>query len=1381
MGNPTVAMAVTSDGNSSSFNQKFRDSQELQDLPPRTDGRVIVFKMPTFTVFDGTFMALSMVTYVVDIGTDLNLVVRYCMVNSIIWASLTLSLVLFPAIIVMILSLRWHIADGHPVTKMYWLAHVFLWGIFHRYILMFRSGVKARQSQDLMDYDELYRQQNDVCMLRMFESFMESAPQLVLQLYIMMSYHDYTAWTAITAFTSMVSLGWSIAAYTKAMRNARLDKHKMTIAGLTLQTLWRVGMIAARVASLALVATVLEGWLFLILGLHVIATFIWVVKQKTGFSSTLWEEHIFNFIMAVTYCFCFFNLKEGHSRWRMFAFYSVVVLENSLFVLLYYFLGHHEKWIKYTSLGVVFGGMILGLMCMVLYYRYFHPVGPLNPFKKWFSYQEHDPKKQGKEPQTLQDSPTSGISDNTSKISKRLSLRRNIKSLYPFVPKDSTCILSAHGVSLKSSPASAAAETISSSQLTYNKPAEVMCSVQDLLANVSCSSSDPEQCESVNDNDISGSQLPCVKDENETSPSSFERSIARELDVRLSSSDFRGGYGVEEILDSNDDGKHSDSTRSTTSQQSPETISGNLATQSSPNSVGIPPKSKNSTSSNIVRRDMSGTSILRTSVKRKGITSSSDMRITSLPHLSESYVNDTSQPSEEDALELVENSNNLKPPNVELAVIDKMHIIEVESSGLSSENQSDLESAFDDKENLSRNLPPKPVNLVVQNLDESQTTQSSVPHDYENICAVNINRAMLGVRHWKTYSDIEDRIHDNSTFKERLKLLDSTLASSHSSEYSNLKSLLARRSISMMEDCDSVLSRSLPDLSALRLETCIEEPEVEQEDENAEGAVKDDQRLMAALNQLRANKPINKSNSVDDIPNYETIWVGEVEKPETSDTSSQMNSVMSKSSLVVTIGDVRAKESLCNLYYSTMSDLSFRYYSERMRNNCSVHSRTSRRSIRDNTREMMRAISVPDNKTLLEVSEIMEEQRREEREKFHNVKDREIPPGNENDRCTVTHGETPVGAGGQDRPRRKFSMLRERFEHPWTPLKSPMKRGQPAQRRNSLQERTAKALQAGMKVFRRPRVHVITPKKSEDKDTPRLKSPFRSKTTTPTTPAIKIHSDPVDTKISKKNETEGFKVAVHRTPQNRDIGFHRQIKNTPKTSTPENVNPTSAKKTPSLVLDASKVSHLKEGPKTSTPEGNKQLQQMSILSAVSSVVPSPEALQRTNPFNQSVRRPLSENLRHDISNKRTHSSQLLKGPQITNSALVKEPTKLSFSTAKSVSNLKISKVNNNLENVQNMSNIHRTSRLGMQTSQSLLCLQTLQTSQHFPVAGASIPGSQLQVSTRSAVNIVESVSNPSSHQNVSISRIILASPQSPNFSLQKSTLSPNSKIFSRRI
>lgn len=47
------------------------------------------------------------------------------------------------------------------------------------------TALKARKTGDSEVIESYYRQQNDVCMLRLFEAFLESAPQLTLQLYVM--------------------------------------------------------------------------------------------------------------------------------------------------------------------------------------------------------------------------------------------------------------------------------------------------------------------------------------------------------------------------------------------------------------------------------------------------------------------------------------------------------------------------------------------------------------------------------------------------------------------------------------------------------------------------------------------------------------------------------------------------------------------------------------------------------------------------------------------------------------------------------------------------------------------------------------------------------------------------------------------------------------------------------------------------------------------------------------------------------------------------------------------------------------------------------------------------------------------------------------------
>lgn len=66
---------------------------------------------------------------------------------------------------------------------------------FFRYVQLLHLGLKIREDRAFINLRNFNQQQSDVCMLRLFESFMESAPQLVLQLYIMVSTDEWNPWT----------------------------------------------------------------------------------------------------------------------------------------------------------------------------------------------------------------------------------------------------------------------------------------------------------------------------------------------------------------------------------------------------------------------------------------------------------------------------------------------------------------------------------------------------------------------------------------------------------------------------------------------------------------------------------------------------------------------------------------------------------------------------------------------------------------------------------------------------------------------------------------------------------------------------------------------------------------------------------------------------------------------------------------------------------------------------------------------------------------------------------------------------------------------------------------------------------------------------------
>ncbi|KOX79298.1 XK-related protein 5 [Melipona quadrifasciata] len=136
---------------------------------------------------------------------------------------------------------------------------------------------------------------------------------------------------------------------------------------LTLQGLWRAGMLISRIAVLVLTAICLREWSLLFLGFHWLFMTIWVLLQNTDFC--------YYFIIGFIYCFDFFNLRVGKSRYRVFVFYSVIVIENIAFLIV--FVLCFKDAIKAEEIAVmtslIIGGMIIGLTSMLFYYGKFHP------------------------------------------------------------------------------------------------------------------------------------------------------------------------------------------------------------------------------------------------------------------------------------------------------------------------------------------------------------------------------------------------------------------------------------------------------------------------------------------------------------------------------------------------------------------------------------------------------------------------------------------------------------------------------------------------------------------------------------------------------------------------------------------------------------------------------------------------------------------------------------------------------------------------------------------------------------------------------------------------------------------------------------------------
>ena len=398
----------------------------------------------SFTWLDILAIVFSIGTFLADIGTDM-VVALFHLHNQDYWYfGLTAAFIVIPTLIVTGISLRWYVLDAReeptqPISTWKWIVRtIFLLlqlGPIIRYLdslmygLKFRKSVKLRNRSEQKKYFQyMVYEDTDATMLRLFECFMEAAPQLVLQIYIMVKksrfYHqiplseqayssalnetvtsflgqvgkttDSTQFPPLISpnepwfvlaqlaavFASMVSLSWSLVSYHRALRMSLPDKVNMTWPGLMVQFLWRICMIGSRVLVLALFATTYTRSIGFVCIIHWIIMFLWIISMRTSFCDNKIEELGYNAVLAVMYIFCYFNPVDSPTRFRYLTFYVFMFFENSILMFLFYSSRSFQPLFARLIVGTHFSAFVTGLCVMVIYYLYFHPTGAIRVWRR---------------------------------------------------------------------------------------------------------------------------------------------------------------------------------------------------------------------------------------------------------------------------------------------------------------------------------------------------------------------------------------------------------------------------------------------------------------------------------------------------------------------------------------------------------------------------------------------------------------------------------------------------------------------------------------------------------------------------------------------------------------------------------------------------------------------------------------------------------------------------------------------------------------------------------------------------------------------------------------------------------------------------------------
>ncbi|TRY89727.1 hypothetical protein DNTS_027606 [Danionella cerebrum] len=429
--NSTTNMAAKSDGSAVSLQNAIPPAC-LPGLEKRSPECRPVGK--EYSLLDCFWTLCALLVFFSDGASDLWLAADYYLRRDYWWFALTLVFIIIPSVVVQVLSFRWFAydyldangsgsaaaamvaasnAESHFSTKdsaergagrsstdtetrsgaqnfcraFVWLfqsaVHILqlaqVWRYVHALYLGVQSLWRRDQEQKHFYWRRMYANA-DISMLRLLETFLKSAPQLVLQLSIIIQSGQVLPLQGLSASASLMSLGWMMASYQKALRDSRDDKLPMSYKAVVVHMLWHMFTVGARAMAFALFVSIFQLYFGIFIVAHWCAMTFWIIQGETDFCMSKWEEIIYNMMVGIVYIFCWFSVREGPTRGRLLLYSLVILVENMALTSVWY-VYHSSRISEFYAVVVVCivaCSYALGTFFMFVYYCLLHPDGPVS-------------------------------------------------------------------------------------------------------------------------------------------------------------------------------------------------------------------------------------------------------------------------------------------------------------------------------------------------------------------------------------------------------------------------------------------------------------------------------------------------------------------------------------------------------------------------------------------------------------------------------------------------------------------------------------------------------------------------------------------------------------------------------------------------------------------------------------------------------------------------------------------------------------------------------------------------------------------------------------------------------------------------------------------
>lgn len=338
----------------------------------------------SFTKWNFFMTIFGALSFFFDIGIDLWITFKYFQQGHPVFGLLTIFFVLVSTLIIQAFSYKWFKDDnqGDSFCKLKGILflHIFLLGAFVRYMHVIKYGFQVSYDPQKKNCAETKKRavdaMTDLSMLKCFKTYLENAPQLILQIYILMEHERITIFQYASILVSVTSIAWSTVDYQMSLRKSLPGKKGISVGApmfsyvfykwFTL-TSWIVSIVFLLNCSVNLFTG-----LVVVLGL---SGFFWACKEQTNFCRTQRMEFLYRTVVGIILVFTFFNIKGSRTLVPITIYYVVRTLATSgILALCFYLRPIFTNTLVFVILSIaVVVALGLGIISLILYYACFHP------------------------------------------------------------------------------------------------------------------------------------------------------------------------------------------------------------------------------------------------------------------------------------------------------------------------------------------------------------------------------------------------------------------------------------------------------------------------------------------------------------------------------------------------------------------------------------------------------------------------------------------------------------------------------------------------------------------------------------------------------------------------------------------------------------------------------------------------------------------------------------------------------------------------------------------------------------------------------------------------------------------------------------------------